>query len=187
MRTASFALAAATASASLLATPAVAGAQPSLVEPSEQPRETPPVTAYLEPGLEVGGTRGGVYGALQLDGGHRLDGPLWLHARLAQGGMAGIDEATMSSDFAEARLGLEARGCRLDGLLCAVGGLDVGYRHERLVAEFDAERADLVTAIARLGLDLGGQHVRLRVSVESGVDRAGWNGLGLTTGVAYAW
>lgn len=91
------------------------------------------------------------------------------------------------ADFTDARVGLEARGCGLDGLICLVDGLDAGYRRERLVAEFDGVHADLATATVRLGLDLGGKHVRMHASVQSGVDQGGWNGLGLTTGVAYTW
>ena len=178
------ALAAAATAASLLATTAIAGAQPSLVEPVAAP--APATGAYLEPGVEAGLTRGGFYGALQLDGGYRLgDTPLWLHGRFAHGGMAGIDEVTMSSDFTEARAGIEARTCGFQGLVCLVGGLDAGYRHQRLLAQYDDERDNLAAAIARLGLDVGGKHLRFRTGVESGVDQGGWNGLGLTTGLAY--
>lgn len=189
MRTASLAaLATAGAFASLLAVPAVAHAQPSLVEPVASPSGAPAADAYLEPGLEVGLSRGGFYGALQLDGGHRLgDGALWLHGRLAQGSMAGIDERTMASDFTEARVGLEARSCGLHGVLCLFTGLDAGYRHERLLAEYDNTRADLAAAIPRLGFDLGGTRLRLRASIETALDQRGWDGLGLTTGVACAW
>ena len=93
----------------------------------------------------------------------------------------------MTSDFTDARIGLEARGCALDGIACLVDGLDAGYRHERLFTEFTNTRADLAGAIARLGLDLGSRHFRLRASVETAVSQRGWDGLGLTTGVAYAW
>jgi hypothetical protein len=188
------ALALALAAVTLLATAAIAGAQPSRVEPAAAGAAAAPApatalaAAYLEPGVEVGATRGGFYGALQLDGGHRLaDTPIWLHARLAHGGMAGVDEVTMSSDFTEARLGLEARTCGLHGHLCLVGGLDAAYRHQRLVAEYDNQNDDLGAAIARLGLDAGGQHLRFRTGLEAGVDQRGSNSLGLTTGLAYAW
>ncbi|HEX8113908.1 MAG TPA: hypothetical protein VF516_39525 [Kofleriaceae bacterium] len=186
MRTASYAAAA--AFASLLATPAVVHAQPSLVEPATPSSDPTAARSYLEPGLDVGLATAGLYGALQLDGGHRLgDGPIWLHARLAHGGMGVIEETTMTSDFTDARVGLEARGCALDGIACLVSGLDAGYRHERLVTDYRNTRADLAAAIARLGLDLGGKHLRLRASLETAVAQRGWDGLGLTTGIAYAW
>lgn len=187
MRTASLAALAA-ASVFSLATTAIAIAQPSLVEPATPPSAPASSDAYLEPGLEVGLSHGGFYGALQLDGGHRLgDGAFWLHGRLAEGNMLGIDERTMASNFTEVRVGLEARSCGLHGVLCLVTGLDAGYRHERLLADHDNTRADLAAAIPRLGLDLGGTRLRVRASVETVFDQRGWDGVGLTTGVAYAW
>lgn len=189
MRTAALAaVTTATVFASLLATTAVAHAQPSLVASAAPPPAAPAADAYLEPGLDVGFSAIGLYGAVQLDGGHRLgDGPIWLHARLAHGGMGIIEETTMTSDFTDARLGIEARGCALDGLACLVGGLDAGYRHERVLTDETSAHVDLADAIARLGLDLGGRHLRLRASVETAVSPRGWDGLGLTTGIAYAW
>ena len=189
MRTAALAVfATATAFASLLATTAVAHAEPSLVAPVASSASAPASDSYLELGLDVGYSAVDLYNALQLDGGHRLGGgPIWLHARLAHGGMGNLEQTTMNSDFTEARLGLEARGCVLSGFACLVGGLDAGYRHERQLTEFTNARADLAEAIARLGLDLGGRHLRLRGSVETAVSQRGWDGLGLTTGIAYAW
>jgi len=146
------------------------------------------IRAYLEPGVELGATQGTFYGALQLDGGYHLGStPFWLHGRFAQGALALIDDRTMSSDFTEARLGLEARGCALDGIACLVGGVDFGYRHEMLATRHDTDTTNLALAIARLGLDLGGKHLRLRPSIETSVHQGGWNGLGLTAGIAYTW
>lgn len=178
--------AATAAAASLLALTAVVDAQPALDQPSADAAVT--ATAYLEPGITAGITRGALYGAVELDGGYRLsDTPLWLHGRFAQGALAEIERDTMNSDFTEARLGLEARGCLFDGIACLVGGVDFGYRHEMFVAAHDHETADLAVAIARLGLDLGGKHLRVRPSIETGVQQGGWNGLGFTTGIAYLW
>jgi hypothetical protein len=101
------------------------------------------------------------------------DGALWLHGRLAQGTMVGIDERTMASDFTEARVGLEARSCGLHGVLCLVAGLDAGYCHERLLADYDHTRADLAAAIPRLGIDLGGTRLRVRASIETAFDQRG--------------
>ena len=64
--------------------------------------------------------------------------------------------------------------------------LDAGYRHERLLADHDNTRADVAAAIPRLGFDLGGTRLRVRASIETAFDQRGWDGLGLTTGVAYA-
>jgi hypothetical protein len=175
-----------TAAASLLALTAVADAQPALDQPASD--AAIPATAYLEPGLEAGITHGAVYGALELDAGYHLsDTPLWLHGRFAQGIVGPVDQDTMTSDFTEARLGLEARGCLFEGIACLVGGVDFGYRHEMFISRFEHNNADLAVGIARLGLDLGGKHLRLRSSIETGVEQGGWNGLGLTAGIAYTW
>jgi hypothetical protein len=175
-----------TIAASLLAMTALVHAQPALDHPASDDAIT--TGAYLEPGIEAGITRGAFYGALEFDGGYRLsDTPLWIHGRFAQGALAEIERDTMNSDFTEARLGLEARGCVLDGIACLVGGVDFGYRHEMFVAAHDRDTADLAVAIARLGLDIGGKHLRVRPSIETGVAQGGWNGLGFTTGIAYTW
>ena len=175
-----------TAAAMLLAMPAIVRAQPALDHPASDPAVG--ATAYLEPGIEAGITHGAVYGALEFDGGYRLsDTPLWLHGRFAQGALAEIERDTMNSDFTEARLGLELRGCLLDHIACLVGGVDFAYRHEMLVSAHDHTTADLAVAIARLGLDLGGNHIRFRPSIETGVEQGRWNGLGFTAGIAYTW
>ena len=175
-----------TAAASLLALTAVADAQPALDQPASD--AALPATAYLEPGLEAGITHSAFYGALELDAGYHLsDTPLWLHGRFAQGALLEIKGDTMNSDFTEARVGLEARGCLFDGIACLVAGVDFGYRHEMFVATHDHDSSDLVVGIARLGLDIGGKHLRVRPSIETGVEQGGWNGLGFTTGIAYTW
>lgn len=144
--------------------------------------------AYLEPGIALGVTRGALYGAIELDGGYHLGStPFWLHGRFAQGALAVVEDSTMTSDFTEARLGLETRGCLLDGIACLVGGVDFGYRHEMLTAHHARQTSDVAVAIARVGLDVGGKHLRIRPSIETGVEPGGWNGLGLTAGIAYTW
>jgi len=173
------------AACSILATTAVAAAQPALTAPAAAPSAR--TDAYLEPGAALGGDRTGIYGALQLDGGLRLDGPLWIHGRFAHGGMGEIEETTMSSDFTEARVGAEARGCALEGIACLVGGIDAAYRHERVITDDTHRNADTADLIARVGLDVGTRHFRLRPSIEAAFDRSGWSGLGMTGGIAYTW
>jgi hypothetical protein len=150
----------------------------------------PTITGYLEPGAAVGVAQDGFYGALHLDGGHRLVGLLWLHARLARGDMAtihvaGSDPPSLSS-FTEARLGLELRGCRRDGYLCLFGGVDAGYASESYDRPVDMP-TNVATATARLGLDFGGNSLRVRTSVEGGGGQGHWRTGGLTIGLAYSW
>lgn len=177
------------AAISLLAAAGVARAQPSLTAPATAPATPPtPISAYLEPGIEAGATWGALYGAIELDGGYRLgNGPVWLHSRLAQGGLSAEEGHNMSSDFTEARIGAEVRGCVVEGIACLVGGLDLGYRHEMLEVGGGRETLDLGVAVARLGLDLGGDHLRFRPSVELSADQTRPNGIGFTAGIAYTW
>jgi hypothetical protein len=175
----------------LLIAAAAAHAQPALVAPESPPGPpsppSPPTGVYLEPGLAIGVTQVGVYGAVRLDGGYRIgDSPLWIHGRLGQGSMAQIDGGAMDSSFTELRIGLEARGCVLDGIACLVGGADGGYRHEMLMASQEHDDVQLAVAIARLGLDVGTRHLRFRPGVETSVNRDGL-GLGVTAGIAYTW
>jgi hypothetical protein len=139
---------------------------------------------YLEPGVgQV--TRSGTYGALQLDGGHRLgDSSLWLHGRLAHGGMIGIDWTTKNSDFTEARVGLEARGCALSGIACLVVGADVGYRHEMVMRASGIQRNDLAPPSAVGFPDLG---VYRAAQASGGVGPRRLGRPRSATGVAYAW
>lgn len=170
---------------------AIAPASLSLVASS------PPASAiaYLEPGVAIGGTSDGLYGAVHLDGGGRLVGPLWLHARLAQGDVAIINLAASSapllSSFTEARLGLELRGCRATGQLCLFGGVDAGYALQTFQRAGDmSTRSDgpsVATATAHLGLEVGGRALRLRTSVEAARGQGDWGTGGVTLGVARTW
>ncbi|HEU4728017.1 MAG TPA: hypothetical protein VFT22_09020 [Kofleriaceae bacterium] len=176
-------------STALFAVP-TAYAQPSLAEPAPEVREGPSITSFVEAGAAAGFTQTDLYGALQLDGGHRLVGPLWLHARLARADtatihVAGSDPPSLSS-FTEARLGLELRGCRRDGRICLVGGVDAGYVAETYDRPVDLPGSD-ATATGRVGLDFGGSNLRMRTSVEGGRGLDNWRIGGLTIGLAYGW
>jgi hypothetical protein len=175
---------------------AVASAPPAPVAPA--PARAPgsaSAIAYLEPGVAIGGTSDGLYGAAHLDGGGRLVGPLWLHARLAQGDVAIINLAASSapllSSFTEARLGLELRGCRATGHLCLFGGVDAGYALQTLQRAGDMSTASdgpsVATATARLGLEVGGGALRLRTAIEAARGQGDWGTGGVTLGIARTW
>ena len=44
-----------------------------------------------------------------------------------------------------------------------------------------------IPVMENIKLDLGGNNLRLRPSIETSVHQGGWNGLGLTAGIAYTW
>ena len=178
------------------ATPAAATAYAVTPAPTAPPAAPPEprdaVRAYLEPGLAAG-VATTLYAAVQLDAGYRLgDSSLWLHGRVAHGTFTTIIDRVLSSDLTEARLGLEARGCSDNGIACIVGGVDFAYRHE-LLSTVDGDEPPHTTdvtfaaAIARVGLDLGITHLRIRPSLELGVRQGGLSNAGFTTGLAVVW
>jgi hypothetical protein len=65
----------------------------------------------------------------------------------------------------QGRAGLEARGCRFAGIACAFGGVDLAYQDYTWMA--GAIRVNDVVPVLRGGLEVGGQHVHARLSLES--------------------
>jgi len=140
-----------------------------------------------------------VFFAGSVDGGHQLGTTaMWLHAMVAEGGMGTLDGggSTMSSSYFTIRAGAEARWCMVPAL-CTVGGLDLGFRHEHLIAADEQILDNRLIAVARAGLDIGGAHFRFRPGIEisfgsDGADGGSLrpnivDGLALTASVAYLW
>jgi hypothetical protein len=176
--------------ASLVASTSLAHAQPSLTQPSlvasTQPQ--PANNLYLQTGVMAGADDTvGLYAAYTLEGGYRLnDSPLWAHAMVIAGKGAGIDEVVYDSSMFQLRGGIEARGC-LVSEACMVMGVDLGFRKETLMAEYDNNHATDAIVATRAGLDLGNRHFRFRPGVEMQFDDHGWAGFGATAAVAYQW
>lgn len=151
------------------------------------PTPTPPPTRYVELGITAGVAYPAVFGGPAVEVGLRLDddSPLWLHTMVVAGTVDGLEEQTTDSGLLlMLRAGLEARGCVLDGVVCFVGGVDLGYRHLRMVAEFDRVQVDDLALSPRVGLDVGLRHLRLRPGAELGVGPHGID-LAMGAGVAY--
>ena len=154
----------------ILATLAARGhAQPALTAPLPPPPS--PARFQLEVAPALGSTYDGdIYAGLAAAGLYRLNDLLAVHAA-AEGATArvlhfpGIDQYEGTSDrFAEARAGIELRGCRGDAL-CAIGGVDVGYRSEHVTGRMDTSLSG-AEAVARIGLDVGTPHLRFRPTFE---------------------
>ncbi|HTR51048.1 MAG TPA: hypothetical protein VMJ10_10110 [Kofleriaceae bacterium] len=171
----------------LLATTAIAAAQPSLTatatpEPAQEPSH------YLQLGGVFGGTQGAMILGETVEGGMRLDhGPLWVHAEVMTGSAGGVDELTYSGSVLQVRAGLEARGCALNGIACVVGGVDAAYSRTQYMAEDDNDNRHGGEIIPRVGLDIGSERLRVRPGVEVGFDHTGWDQLGFTAALAYQW
>jgi hypothetical protein len=135
--------------------------------------ETPTALAkhgHVSIGMEAGNMRTLALGA-HVDGALQLSNlPLFAHAQLGAG-MTGTE-----GSYQHARVGLEARGCMVRELLCAFGGLDVGYRHDHFVdrasigyapdgPRMEPFHAHDLLAVPRAGVELGAP-IRLRAAVE---------------------
>jgi|GEM_PF-6267471 len=175
---------------SLLAT-SVVHAEPSAIslESSASPAPTP--TSSVSGGVMLGADHA-IVAALSLDGELQLRGSLWLHGMIAKGTAAGVDEPNHGGNYAAGRIGVAERGCLIDAL-CAVAGVDVGYRHVAYMAEYDSANISGVVVVPRIGLDVGTPHLRFRPGIEGIVDGSnhntvfGFDGLDLTAAIAYRW
>jgi len=163
-------------------------AQPALTAPIPPPPAAPRYT--VEAAAAAGSTYDGdLYAGAVLGGGYRLNELLALHAAVETATarvvhVAGIDQYGGTSDrFFEARGGLELHECLTGNALCAVGGVDVGYRAETLTGTggMDLSGAE---AVARIGLDVGTPHVRFRPMFEGTSTHHGDTGA-LLLGLAY--
>jgi len=166
----------------------------------------PEATRYLQTSVLVGGAAPvvGPNALLAVDGGYRLgSSPLWFHA-VAAYGPAADDQGTGSDEHL--RVGVEARACRRDGLACAMVGLDAGAQ-QGVWRSSDADRTETVTSVVvvpRIGVDAGGEHIRVRAGLElaegiarnetvhmAGTDTtstgSGPTGIELGLGIAYQW
>jgi hypothetical protein len=119
--------------------------------------------AYVGLGAEVGEQRALMAG-LKLDGGYRLgDTSLFARGQITAG-YSGSD-----GRYQQVRVGIESRSCALGGLLCAFGGVDVGYQHDDMIDQPwclqgdtgggcsgpDMTEAHDLMAVPRVGLELG--------------------------------
>jgi hypothetical protein len=110
----------------------------------------------------------------------------WGHGSLRVG-QAG--DAEGSGSHLELRVGAERLGCNASGAVCRLVGLDLGFQASTWEKEDMREKHDGPLIAPRLGLDLGGDHLRLRLAIEARayVSAAGGTvpGLGLSAGLAY--
>ena len=172
----------------ILATLAARGAaQPALTAPLPPPPSPPAMQLEVAPAF--GATYDGdIYAGLAGAGLYRLNDLLAVHAAVEAATarvvhFAGIDQYEGSSDrFAEARGGLELRHC-VNPALCAIVGVDVGYRSEHVTGSMTTDLSG-AEAVARIGLDLGTPHIRFRPTFEGTSTHHGDTGA-LLLGVGY--
>jgi hypothetical protein len=175
------------AATTILATTALAGAQPTLPEPS----------TYVMTGVTAGADAvlDWFYTGVDLEGGVRLSPTWWLHGegnlvgRTGYGAInQGLTVVAPEDPVYGVRVGPEARVCDADGLTCVVAGVDVGYRTGMLQG---------VVVVPRGALEIGGDHLRFRIGVEASIGDTPHDpdadlnlpdpGIGATAGIGYQW
>jgi hypothetical protein len=188
-------------------TPSIAFAESATAAETATATAEAKPSRYVQAGLMVGAATPVVAPNLMaaVDGGFRLGGgPAWLHTALSWGS-TGDDQGPGSN--LQLRAGIEGRTCWWHDRTCTVGGIDAGYQRGRWSDRNDPthnESVNALVAIPRLGVDLGGRHLRARMGLELDVALAaernvnpstgnrsdtspGIVGIEMNAGVAYQW
>jgi hypothetical protein len=138
-----------------------------------------------------------VAGGAAISAGYRLTDTLWIRGRLDTGARMGYGAVNQSITLVapeqahvDALVGLETRRCSSPEL-CLVAGSDAGYRSA------DSRYGAGVEFVPRIGLDVGGDHLRFRPAIEATVAWLGGFdteigilpalGIGASMAVAYQW
>jgi hypothetical protein len=185
--------------ASVLALGSVAHADDSITASADAPASA--ATTYVAVGANAGVVDQYLALGGQIEVGRQLPhSPVSLHAAFATGE---ADElfSTGSGAFQQVRLGADLRGCTASGVLCAFLGTDLGYQHTHWEGEEgsffaidDTGSSDTMSVVkddsrvvgfGRVGLDLGGKHLRWRPGIEVAVDGTGVNNAEITQSVAF--
>jgi hypothetical protein len=157
--------------------------------------------SYVSVGGEVGNVVGTISETATVGGGYRLDSrplyPLYLHAQLATGMFSDLSEAIGGSGggnvgfyhgqgrYLQARAGVESLRCTTRGMICAVAGADLGVLRTGMTSgpftDTPSARYTQEQVIPRVGLDVGGERLRLRTTVELAVGATQRESMSTTT------
>ena len=160
-------------------------------------------TQYVQVDAMIGGAApvGGPNLVGAVEGGYRLAPSWWAHGEVA-GGLAADDQG--GGTTAQLRGGVETRSCSASSLVCGVFGLDLGALRGTWTSSDSAgasEHVVALVAVPRVGIDVGGTHVRARAGIEFDEALAGRHtssfaptttptgtiGFELAAGMAYQW
>lgn len=173
------------------------GASPELTA-TTAPAVAPP-SLYLAAGASFGAEDAAdwVAGGAAITAGYRLTDTLWVRGRVdteARMGYGAVNQSiTLVSPeraHVDVLVGLETRRCASPGL-CLVAGSDGGYRSA------DSKYGAGVEFVPRIGLDVGGDHLRFRPALETTIAWIGdfdhevgilpSLGIGASAAIAYQW
>ncbi|MBV8757555.1 MAG: hypothetical protein JO257_09780 [Deltaproteobacteria bacterium] len=184
--------------AAVTAASSIASADPLSVAATTDSAAEP--TTYVQGGLMAGGNDGYLTAGASAEVGKRVAPFAWVHASLTMGA---ADElfAHGTGSIMQARAGADLMTCNGSGVLCAFAGADLGIQQTQYSgmsepwfcdsSEGDCsgnaidESRNRVIGVGRLGLDIGGTHLRWRPGIEASVAGNGVNGVNLTQSLAY--
>lgn len=122
----------------------------------------------------------------KLDGGLALRPWLFLH-----GGLLTSEHRDRMLDptILDATIGLEARPCTADGVFCAMVGVDVGVRAASMppATSMQVSHDTSLIGVGRVGLDIGGRHLRVRPEVATTLSSGHAREAQATLSLAYQW
>lgn len=140
-----------------------------------------PPTAYAQLGWQIGSDESESFSAIRGDAGYHLGSTAaWLHAAVAAGSAVGPflhlpdvgDTHYVSGSLRQVEVGIEGRLCSTPEL-CGALGIDLGYEQLSYTDNDSTDqtksvafRADSVVVVPRVQLDVGGDHIRFRPSIE---------------------
>jgi len=183
--------------ASLAALSSVASADPLSVAATGTEDATP--TAYVQGGLMAGGNDGNFTAGGSVEVGKQVGSIAWVHASVVLASASQLF-ATGSGSITQGRIGGDLMSCNDNGALCAFVGADVGVQtvnydgmSEPWFCDSDSgcegdaisEHSTALLGVGRVGLDIGGKHVRWRPGVEASATSDGGAGFNLTQSIAY--
>jgi hypothetical protein len=172
----------------LVATSALAHADP-----------VPEPTRYLELEGSLGFLPAGAGFDVGVSLGLRRSEHGWLRFAISGGSVQRYIDGGPPGPLVEARVGYEGRGCTAGGILCGYVGIDGALFFARNPDPDTDIKSSFIGlfAIPRVGMDIGGRALRLRLGIEAGVgpietvagpprsDAA--FAFALTAGLAYRW
>ena len=185
------------ACASIAAFCSIASADPLSVAATTT--EDPAPTTYVQGGLMAGGNDGNFTAGGSVEVGKQVSSLAWVHGSFLLGSASQIF-ATGSGSIMQGRIGGDLMSCNDNGALCAFVGADVGVQAVNYEGMSDpwfcdsdtgcegdpiSQHSTALLGVGRVGLDLGGKHLRWRPGVEASATSDGGAGFNLTQSIAY--
>lgn len=161
----------------------VLAATPAFAEPS----------SYMQGGAEIGGNDGYLTGGFTVEAGTEVVSGVMVHATFTHGGAEELFSRG-SGRYTQMRGGVDLVGCR-NASFCRFVGFDAGVQHTHWSGDeglFFTDQGTPAThdrvrpvGVGRVGLDIGGAHLRWRPSLELAVSDSGFNGANVMQSLAY--